>query len=115
MILPCGFLARAGIVEVVPAVAVEGGASKEIDFVGGIVADAAPEPRVVRLLPFRLLAAVFAPFHIRFYAKDASVSGNGAGGVSFMKGRMLIRTPSFTSGSQPIGCSRSGFHRAKRS
>ena len=71
-----------------------------------------PEPGECPLLAEGLLAPILPPVNIRFGTQNAGAP-LAPGMSSVMKGRMLMRTPSLMSGSQPIGCSSIGFQRTK--
>jgi hypothetical protein len=89
----------AGEMDVIQAVAGEGGAL--------------PEPGVFLLRALRFFAAVFFPFDVGFGAEEAGAFFADVGGAE--EGRMFMRTPSLRSGCQPMACWERGFQRTKSS
>src|SRR5690606_783190 len=69
-----GLLHRAAVVQVIPTVAVELVASREV----GARFVPAPEPGIVVLVPGRFLAAVLVPLDLRGGPQDACALGLGA-------------------------------------
>ena len=58
-----------------------------------------------------VLTSVLSPVDVGLVRKTPAPLRRTSGTV--MKGRILIRTPSFKSGSHPMGCCWRGFHRTK--